>query len=169
MPGAGIAYSFRTESYRLPRLADLVLYHGMFGADSVLQQFALVELPNIGLVDVSLETPGMKYLVELQHARSGDEYTKLAAEIARGVSVNGFTYRNGLPVRRGATYALRSIAYRGKYVRTIDGVQYDELDFDRRRDIVVAFQVVDLADNGNVTIIWKRIRDLEAPKLEAKK
>lgn len=169
MPGSGIAYSFRAETYRLPRLADVVLYQGMFGADAVMQQFALVELADIKIEEVTLETSGLKYLVQLPPVRTEDEFTRFAAGIARGVQANGFMYRNGHPAKNGSTYALRSIAYRGKYLRTIDGVQYDELDFDRRRDVIVAFQVIDIDPEGNVTIVWSRLRDLEAPKLETRK
>lgn len=169
MPGSGIAYSFRAETYRLPRLADIVLYQGMLGADAVMQQFALVVLANIKIEDVTLATSGLKYLVEVPAVRSGDEFTRFAAEIARGIQADGFTYRNGHPANNGGTYALRSIAYRGKNLRTIDGVPYDELDFDRRRDVIVAFQVIDVDPEGNVTMVWRRLRDLEAPKLQTKK
>ena len=169
MPGAGTAYSFRFDSYRLPRLADLVLFKGMFGADGVLQQFALVQLGSIDIEQVSLETAGMKYLTELQPLRDRASFSTFDSAITQGVDSEGFVYRKGHPVVYGATYALRSIAFRGNYPRSIDGVEYDEIDYDRRRDVIVAFQVIGLDSAGNATIVWKRLRDLEAPKLEKAK
>ena len=168
MPGAGTAFSFRIESYRLPRLADLILYNGTFRADAVLQHVAMVELGNIAIADVNLDTEGMKYLAELQPTRDGDKFLQYDSELTRGISANGYLYRKGHPVKPDTTYALRSIAYRGSYLRAVDKITYDELDFDRRRDVIVAFRVVETEESGNVTIVWKRLRDLEAPKLNIK-
>jgi len=168
MPGAGTSFSFRIESYRLPRLADLVLFKGMFGADGVLQQFALVQLGSIDIEKVNLETDGLKYLAGLTPLRDRTSFATFDTEITRGVESGGFIYRKGHPVVYGTTYALRSIAFRGKYPRAIDGVQYDELEYDRRRDVIVAFQVIGLDSAGNATIVWRILRDIDAPKLESK-
>ncbi|MEQ1763787.1 MAG: hypothetical protein ABL984_11655 [Pyrinomonadaceae bacterium] len=169
MPGAGTSYSFRMESYRVPRLADIVLFNGMFGADAVLQQFALVDLGSVNIEDVTLDTNGLKYLVELMPVKDRASFAAFDAGIAKGVVVDGFVYRNGHAMRTGNSYALRSIAFRGKFPRSIDGVEYDEMDFDRRRDIIVAFHVVGKDSDGNPTIVWKRLKDAEAPKLESQR
>jgi hypothetical protein len=169
MPGAGTSYSFRFDSYRLPRLADLVLFKGMFGADGVLQQFALVQLGEVDVEQVSLDTAGMKYLIELEPLRDRDSFPSFDKEITKGIESGGFMYRKGHPVVYGSTYALRSIAFRGKYPRSVGGVEFDETEYDRRRDVIVAFKVIGLDSAGNTTIVWKRLRDLESPKLELKK
>jgi len=168
MPGAGTAFSFRIDGYRLPRLADLILFNGTFRADAVLQHVAMVELGNIPIGDATLDSVGMKYLVELQPTRDGDKFLKYDGELTRGISANGYFYRKGQPVKLDTTYALRSIAYRGSYLRAVDKITYDELDFDRRRDVIVAFRVVETEGSGNVTILWKRLKDVEAPKLSIK-
>lgn len=168
MPGSGTSYSFRFESYRIPRLADLVLYKGMFGADGTLQQFTLVMLGSVDIEKVDLETEGMGYLTGLTPVRERSALPGFDSEMTQGVESAGFMYRKGHPVVYGETYALRSIAFRGKYMRSIEGVDYDELDYDRRRDVIVAFQVVGLDSAGNATIVWKRLRDVEAPKLDIK-
>lgn len=166
LPGAGIAYSFRTESYRLPRLADLILHEGVFKTGGAFQQVMVVELGDVAIEYIGMDTPGMKYLVESKPVKDSDEFTRDEEEIIRGIERDGFLYRKGHLVRENATYALRSIAYRGKYIRSIDGVTYDELELDRRRDVIVAFRVVRMDPAGNVTIVWKRLRDAEAPKLK---
>lgn len=169
MPGAGTAFSFRIEGYRLPRLADLILFNGTFRADAVLQHVAMVELGNVAIGDVDLGSAGLKYLVDLQPTRDGDKFLQYDGELTLGISANGYLYRKGHPVKPDTTYALRSIAYRGKYLQAVDNITYDELDFDRRRDVIVVFRVVEAEDSGNVTILWKRLKDVEAPKLNIKK
>jgi hypothetical protein len=167
-PGAGVAYSFRIEGYRMPRLADLILFNGAFRSDGVLQHVAMVELGDRPVDDVTLDSSGMKYLVEIQPIIDREASAKFDEDLARGITANGFLYRMGHPVKPDTTYALRSIAYRGKYIRTVDGIPYDELDYDKRRDVIVAFRVVEIDAQSNVTILWKRLKDVEAPKLITK-
>jgi hypothetical protein len=169
MPGAGTAYSFRTGSYRLPRLADVILIDGIFRTGGIFQQVVMAELGDIPIEDVTLNTIGMKRLVDLQPVKDSEEFAKFGALNSKGIWSDGLLYRNGQRVKIDSTFALRSIAYRGNYFRSIDGISYDELEYDKRRDVIVAFRVVDKDENGNVTITWKRLRDIEAPKLEVKK
>jgi hypothetical protein len=169
MPGGGTAYSFRTESYRLSRLADLILLDGVFRTGGVFQQVVMADLGDVELDSVTLQSKGLSYLTRLKPVSDSDEFIRFDGETAKGVEADGFLYRKGHPVRINSTYALRSIAYRGKYMRSLDGVWYDELEFDRRRDVIVAFRVVDKDTAGNVTIVWKRLRDAEAPQLKVKR
>ena len=165
-PGAGIAYSFRTESYRLPRLADIILHEGVFKTGGAFQQVAMADIGNVAIEDVTLDTRGIKYLLEFEPIADSDQFTRMEDLIIKGIERDGFLYRKGHLVKENSTYVLRSIAYRGKYMRSVDGVPYDELDLDRRRDAIVAFRVVEKDPAGNITIVWKRLRDLEAPKLK---
>ncbi len=169
MPGAGTAYSFRTESYRLPRLADLILFDGVFRTGGVFQQVIMADIGDVAIEDVTLETKGMTHLVSLKPVRDSDEFTRFDDEITKGIEANGFLYRKGHLVKENSTFALRSIAYRGIYPRSVDGIQYDELAFDKRRDVIVAFRVVDRDATGNITIVWKRLMDVESPRLKVKK
>lgn len=169
VPGAGAAYSFRTESYRMARLADVILLDGVFWSGGVFQQVMMADLGDIPIENVGLDTSGMKYLVEMLPVRDSDEFMKFEAETTKGVQADGFLYRKGHEAKQKTTFALRSIAYRGTYMRSIDKVSYDELDFDKRRDVIVVFRVVDKDAAGNLTIIWKRLSDVEAPKLKVKK
>lgn len=168
MPGAGAAYSFRTESYRLPRLADIILIDGVFKTGGVLQQVVIAEIGDVKIENVTLTSPGIKFLADLEPVRDGQEFMKMEEKLRVGIKADGFSYRRGQFVKDNATYVLRSIAYRGEFVRTIEGMEYNELDYDKRRDVIVAFRVVDRDPSGNVTIIWKSLKDVEAPKLKTK-
>ena len=169
MPGAGTSFSFRTEGYRLPRLADVILLDGVFRTGGVFQQVIMTNVGDLPIEEVTLNTTGMKYLVDLKPVSGTDEFTRFEGEVVKGIESDGFIYRKGHPVKENSTFALRSIAYRGKYMRSVDGIAYDELDYDKRRDVVVAFRVVEIATNGNVTIIWKRLKDIDSPKLKMSK
>lgn len=166
MPGAGAAFSFRTESYRLPRLADVILHDGIFKTGGAFQQVLMAELGDIAIESISLNSTSLKYLVDLKPVDDSNEFTKFENEIKKGIQTNGFLYRKGQFVKQNTTYVLRSIAYRGKYFRAIDGIQYDEMDFDRRRDVIVTFRVVDKDPAGNITILWRRLKDAESPVLK---
>lgn len=169
MPGAGTSFSFRTESYRLPRLADIILFDGVFRTGGVYQYVAMAEIGDVPIEDVAFATKGMKYLLDLKPVRDSAEFLRFNDDLVKGVEADGLLYRKGQIVRENWTYVLRSIAYRGQYIRSVGGISYDELDLDRRRDIIAAFRVIDRDAAGNVTIAWKVLKDVEAPKLKVVK
>jgi hypothetical protein len=49
--------------------------------------------------------------------------------------------------------------------RAVRGISYNELDFDKRRDVIVAFRVVRMDPDGSISILWKQLADGESPKL----
>jgi len=85
-----------------------------------------------------------------------------------GVTKGDFLYSKAVEPRSDRTYALRLVAYRGKVARSMGGIRYNELDFDKRRDIVVVFRIVDKNETG-LTIVWRKLSDVEAPKLKMPK
>ena len=168
MPGAGTAYSFRVESYRLPRLADLILVNDVLRTNGAMQQGIMVNLGDMPLEDVTLQTGGLKYLLDFKPAEDGDALLETSERLSRGVKSDGFVYGIGFYVKKPTTYALRSIAYKGTFVRTVKGVSYNELDFDKRKDIVVAFRLIEKDASGNATILWKILSCQNAPGLKLK-
>jgi hypothetical protein len=65
---------------------------------------------------------------------------------AAGVTIDGILYRKNLPANINHTYLLRSI-------------QYDN------SDLLVAFRVVKISDDGGLTIAWKILKEFKPPKL----
>lgn len=170
IPGAGIAYSFRVKSHRMLHLSDLILDKNVIKSDSLLQQGLLVNLGNIELGEVSAQTNGLKYLLDFKPAASKEELLGIDEKLSKSIKSDGFVYSYGLYVEDKTTFALRSIAYRGKILRSISGVKYNEFDFDKRKDIVVVFRVVEKDANGDLTILWKEISRQDSPviKIEEK-
>jgi hypothetical protein len=169
MPGAGTAFSFRVESYRIPRLADLVLAKDVIKTDGVLQHGVMVNLGNVPLEDVTPETKGLKYLVDFKPVKTDTEFLKIDNELKNGIKSDGFIYRLGFYVSDEATFALRSIAYKANFFRSVNGVIYDEFAFDKRKDTMIVFRVVERDANGNITILWKMLSRRDAPTLKFEK
>ncbi|MFN2502316.1 MAG: hypothetical protein ABR530_09930 [Pyrinomonadaceae bacterium] len=169
MPGAGTAYSFRTGSYRIPRLADVILFDGVFRTGGVFQHVIMADIGDVAVEDVTLDTKGMKYLVSLEPVSDSEEFIRFDARLAKGIDSDGLLFGKGHPVKENSTFALRSIAYRGQFMRSVDGITYNELDFDKRRDVIAAFRVVDKDSSGNLTIVWKLLKNADSPKLKVKK
>jgi hypothetical protein len=166
MPGAGSAFSFRTQSYRLPRLADLLYTNKSFQASGVLLHGIFVNLGDVPLEDVNLQTKGLKFLLDFQPEPDYEKGKALDERLTEGIAHDGFLYRRGLYTVENATFALRSIAYSGKYFRSVKNVTYNEFDYDRRRDITVVFRLVAKDADGSVTILWRELEQKESPEIK---
>lgn len=168
-PGAGTAYSFRTKSYRIPHLADLILSNEVLKTDGVLQQGIMVVLPNTSIENVTLETKGMKYLVNFKPAENVEQVKEYNDALVEGIESDGFLYRLGFYAKEQETFALRSIAYKGKIIRSFRGISFNELNFDKRSDVIVAFQIVERDSAGNITIVWKKLSQNDTPQMKIDK
>ena len=167
MPGAGSSFSFRTANYRIRRLSDLTYTDDSFQSSGILAHAILVNVGDIPLEQISLQTKGLKFLTEFQTVTDFDKAKEIDRQFIEGIEKDGFIYRRGLFAKENTTYILRSIAYRGNYYRAIDGFLYDELDFDKRKDITIAFRIIH-RDEESVTIIWKQLAEKDAPKVKRK-
>jgi len=154
LPGNGSHFSFRTGEHSLPEFSDLKIKNGRFIGGSIMTQGLIVALKEAGLSEVDFSCDEMKYLADFHPADSVDGAQKQTALINRGMWNDGHFYSGSTEIKENQIYALRSIAYRLK----------GEIP-DKRRDIIVAFQVVRQDDDGNVTLIWKELQNKESPKL----
>ncbi len=166
MPGAGSAYSFRFGSYRMQHLSDLNLKNNTFQALGVLTHGMLVNLGDIPLDGVGLKTNGLQYITKFKPVRDMAGAAKFAGELTKGVKDRGFSYASILPVKPNSTYVLRSIAYGGIAERKVGGILFNELEFDKRKDVIIAFRVVRFNQDKDVTIIWKRLRSKGSPRIK---
>lgn len=165
-PGAGNSYSFRVKNYRIRQLADVTFSDANLVITGALTHGIFVNLGDVPLSEVSLQTASLKYLIDFQTSTGFKEANTVNESLAKGVKQNGFLYARSLPAIENNTYALRSIAYRGRVMTSIKGIPYNELDFDRRRDIVVVFRIVQKDADGSISILWSQLSDKEAPKIK---
>lgn len=166
MPGAGNSYSFRVRDYRIPRIADLTFTNKTFEAKGILLQGIFVNIGDVSLEQVKLQTNGLRYLVDFTPSSGQDVALKMERRLTVGVKENGFVYRRGVDARDNTTYVLRSVAYRGKHIRSVLGEDYDEMEFDKRKDVIIAFRIVRRHADGSVTILWKRLAERDSPKIK---
>ncbi|MFN0138868.1 MAG: hypothetical protein ACKVQW_02120 [Pyrinomonadaceae bacterium] len=166
VPGGGTAYSFRFNSHRLLHLADITLEKDVLKTDGARQQGLMVSLGDLDLEQVTTETRGLRYLLDFKPGASKAEMQRIDQQLSTGIEVDGFIYRLGFYVETGTTFALRSIAYRGKLMRSVKGVVYDEMDYDKRKDILVVFRIVEKDPNGDITVVWRELSRKDAPVLQ---
>ncbi len=164
MPGAGSSYSFRTENYRIARLADVTFTENSFQATGVRLHGIFVNIGDVPLEQVNLQTKGMKFLTDFQPEADFQKAKELDKQLSEGIKADGFIYRRALRSVDDTTFVLRSVAYRGKYLRAVSGFTYNELDFDKRSDVIVAFRIVRRHEDGAVTILWKQLAKQASPK-----
>jgi len=165
MPGGGSSYSFRIDNYRIPRLADLTFSGEKFLTTGVFSQGILADIGDVSLENVSLATKGMDFLTAFQPTDDYQRAVKIDRDFLNGIEGGGFLYKRSLPVKINTTYLLRSIAYKGPSYQAFEGITYDEFEFDKRRDIVVAFRIVRRDSDGSVTINWQKLADKKAPSV----
>lgn len=164
MPGAGSSYSFRTRNYRIARLADVTFTENSFQATGIRLHGIFVNIGDVPLEQVNLQTKGMDFLTGFKPEADFQKAKDVDEQFSEGIEKNGFIYRRALRALDETTYVLRSVAYRGKYFRAISGLTYNELDFDKRFDVIVAFRIVRRHEDGSITILWKQLAKQVSPK-----
>lgn len=169
MPGSGSSYSFRIDDYRIQRLADINFKKDQLEALGTLNHGILVYLGDVPIEEVSLDSEGVKYLLKIDPAENFSEAGAFADKLLRGFKNNDFVYASVMKAIPGRTYVLRSIAYQGEAKRVINGLIFNELELDERRDVIVSFRVAAMNPGEDITLVWQELRNKKAPKLEAPK
>jgi hypothetical protein len=155
MPGGGSSYSFRKKNYTVEDLADITYRDGKFVLTAKFAQAALVGPlePSTAWKDIELSN---EFRV----------LSNAAAPTVAGQKLN----LGAIPVASeaiasvGSLLLLRTVAFRGRRILAARGVTYNELDYDRRRDVIVALRVL-ARDENSVTILYKIIVDKSSPKV----
>lgn len=169
LPGAGNSYSFRIGNYRIKQLSDLSFNGKSFRIDGQFMHGIMVDLGRVSIADVTLLTPGLKLLTDFTPSTTFMDIVESDRSFGLGVEKDGYRYAKSADVRLGDTYVLRNIAFRGKMIRAVNGISYNELDYDKRKDVTVAFTVAAIDPDGGVTIVWKMLDERESPKLKLPK
>lgn len=165
MPGAGAAYSFRMDDYRIRRLADIAVADGFIEVGGQMNHGIIVDLGRIDPASVSLTTDGLPFLLDFKPAKDMKSAQRIQDALTKGVDSKGLRYANRLHVSLDSTFAMRSIAYRADYLRSYNGKVYDEFKYDRRLDVVVVLKVVAIAEDGSPTLLWRELSRKKAPKM----
>lgn len=159
IPGFGNYYSFRHRQHFFPALTDVQLYKNWFVLTGFLTQGIIVSLGEIDLEKISLQSDGVKFLTDFTPAENPQEADKQAANIENGIENGKYVHNRAAKVEENTAYAMRTIAYRSN-IKTSS--------IDKREDTIVIFKVINQDEDGNVTIIWRKLLSKKAPKLKIK-
>jgi hypothetical protein len=156
-PGFGMyasLYSFSKEKhgnglngYVDPRLgwAELKLINGRFITGFTGEALGvLVALGDVPLETVTPESFGVTGLTNITPPADYFEAASLSRRNRAGFDLARFRYGRSLPVSENMTYALRSTS-------------------NRRADVLVAFRVVRVEENGSLTLIWRKLKVYPKP------
>jgi hypothetical protein len=169
MPGGGSAFSFRQSDYQFWNLSDLLYDGKSFLAFGQMSLGFMTDLRDVPIESVQLDSKGISYMTRFDPGSDIATVTKQNNVFVDGQNVDGQLYKKFLSAAVDNTYVLRSVAFKGKVPRKHYEIKYNELDLDKRSDIIVAFRVVRSDINGTVTIVWKTLQLKSAPELRLAK
>jgi hypothetical protein len=131
-----------------PRLgwAELRVLNGRFITGFTGESLGvLVALGDVDLETVTPETYGVTGLTNIIPPADYFEAATLSRRNRAGFALERFRYGSSLPVAQNTTYVLRSTS-------------------NRRADVLVAFRVVRVDDNGSITLIWRKLKVYPKPR-----
>lgn len=169
-PGGGRQFSFRKKDYVPSGHADLSLTDHWFFGFGLVTQTILADLGDFPLADVNLKSSDLQYLNDFVPATTLEDASKQRADLDAGILLNGREFFSGVKAVENHTYILRSIAYRGEVVTVVNmggqNIKLDQLENDKRSDVIVAFRVLSRGQNGDTRILWRTLQRKDSPKIK---
>ena len=135
------------NGYVDPRLgwAELKLREGRFYTGFTGESLGvLVALGDVPLETVTPKTDGVIGLANIISPADYLEASALSRRNRAGFQMDRFRYGSSLPVAAATTYAMRSTG-------------------NRRSDLLVAFRVQSISNDGSVTILWHKLKQYPKP------
>jgi hypothetical protein len=147
MRGGGAYYSFSRLAHEYGAGSDLELDSGYLSVGFAGASYGmLVNLGDRSLDQVSLDYPGVKFLVSYEPPAKESSARQAATQFRQGFTVDQIRYQGRLPVVVNNSYVLRSIDY-------------------ARSDLLVAFRIVRQDSDGSVVLLWKLLKKYPTPAL----
>ena len=164
-------FSFREMSYVHPLYHDVGFARGELISDAFFAQGIIASLGDIPIADVTIDTPGVDFLASYQTDTTFEAARKTAKTFRTGMGGN-FRYSSHVDALPNTTYAFRIIAYDLanslpplSEERTLPELKFLSLSQDKREDLTAVFRIIRIDDLGGLTIVWKELRRVPAPKL----
>lgn len=146
--GGGAQYSFTKKNHNADKWSDIAWdedwFLGGVGGQAI---GVLVELGDVSLESVNLESAGMGYLIKFVPAATESAAERQFQQLEKGETDNGFSYGLSVRWKLDTTYALRSINY-------------------GRSDLLVAFRAIRQDSNGSLIVLWKKLKSYNTSKLK---
>lgn len=145
--GGGAYFSFFYRSHEYGYGSDLELGDGKFHVGFAGADFGmLISLGDVALEQIEQTHPAYRFMVSYKPPSEEKQARLEFSKFRKGTTVDGMTYQRTLPVQVATTYLLRSIVY-------------------RRSDVLVAFRVARIDQDGSVIMAWRKLRSFRVPTL----
>lgn len=157
----GSLYNFRAPGIRNLRALGWLLHYenGKFDIGNDLVQGVIADIGDVDLETITLDHKAFEFLSGYDAKQKRKSILEQKKVLAEGIQKNGFTFTNSVDVKKGSTYALRTLIYR--YAEA--GGKVPQRGFDQ----YVVFKVVGIENDGSVIIIWKELkRDFPRRQIE---
>lgn len=171
--GEGAYYTFRLRQnyFFSPYDWDIGYMNDKFIVGNELVQGMIADVGDVDLNDVNLKSPALAFLKEYDPKTAKTEIKEQSELLSKGIDSNNFNYSNFAAVRPGSTYVLRSIAYLLEGEKPITSETLEMLrginHSGRGMDVMVAFKIVGLEEDGSLILLWKELR-MEKPRRKLK-
>lgn len=166
LPGKGQAYSFRRHDYSHPAFADLERTPDTFVLGGTFVLGLITTLGEAPIESIDLSDSTVSALTTFMPAVATAEASKQENDLKNGLVIGGQTYRKFASIEEGATYLLRSVAFKVRLTNAPNEKGQASLDSDERRDVTVVFKVVRRDAQDTMLLLWRKLTDKESPLLE---
>jgi hypothetical protein len=147
--GAGSFYSFARLSHGVGYTSDVKLENGNLSTGfGGIHLGIFRDLGDVPLENLTPNDPRVEFLSRYEAPQTFAAMRAEASRFQQGVQQDNAVYRSEVPVGVNSTFLLRSITY----------------SYLHGSDVLIAMRVLRQADDGSVTIAWKRLQKYHAPK-----
>lgn len=141
-----------TNSYL--KESNIHFINGEFITGKNLNQVIFAEIGDVNLDDLTNKTNSFQFLKKWKYVHNKAQFEEQHQLLDKGLENNGIFYSNKAKVKINTTYILRSIIYSAQH------------HFPKDTDITVAFRIIGQESDGSIFILWKKMREETAPKLD---
>jgi len=143
----GAYYSFSRLTHEYGSGSDIELQQDSLSVGFAGANFGmLTNLGDVPLEDIALEQPALRFLADYEPPHREPDARVEQRRVSEGLTLEGVSYRDRMPVEVKSTYLLRSINY-------------------DRTDVFVAFRIVRKDLDRSVIIVWKLLKKYPKPEL----
>lgn len=146
--GGGAYYYFAGRTHEYGYGSDISLEQGMFGVGFAGADFGFItRLGDIPLEQLTTEAESTGFLSTFVAPTAEPKAREQKRRSGTGFQLGEVTYKSRLPALANSTYLLRSINYGSS-------------------DVLVAFRVVRVDEDGSMVLLWKTLHKFPKPQLE---
>lgn len=151
----GNAFSFQERQYRSSLKAEVSLSKDRLTAEESEYQVIIVNLGNVSLESLTLDTRGVSFLNKIEPKTQINEVREQFKTYMNGVADENYRYSKAADLQLNSTYVIRSIAYEGNKFVTAKFAS----------DLVIALKMIERDENGGAVFLWRELSVKTAPRL----